>query len=121
MESSETAFALKVLVDKNYFEIAKLLMKHSGKTNTRNAFATHDIKLISEIEKYAVLNDIGKDRFEFQMLYGIKSGERVRIAGEGYNMHVLISYGEAWYSWYMRRLAERPANIWFVLKNIFTK
>ncbi len=121
MESHETAFAQKALVDKNYFELAQLLLNYSKDNKARIAFATHDTNLISRIKKYAEMNNIPNSKFEFQMLYGIKSGEQVRIAGEGYNMRVLISYGAAWYSWYMRRLAERPANIWFVLKNIFTK
>lgn len=119
MESAETAFTQKAVVDKNYFELAQLLLNYSMDNKAKIAFATHDTNLISRIKKYAAMNNISNSNFEFQMLYGIKSGEQVRIAGEGYNMRVLISYGDAWYSWYMRRLAERPANIWFVLKNIF--
>ena len=64
---------------------------------------------------------IDKKNLEFQMLYGIKTTEQYKLASDGYRIRTLISYGEHWYPWYMRRLAERPANVGFVLKNIFSK
>ena len=121
MEPPEIAFAQKSLVDKNYFEIAETLLKFNKEGIARIAFATHDLNMISKIKEYSKLNDIRKDGFEFQMLYGIKPAEQIKIADEGYKIRVLISYGSAWYSWYMRRLAERPANVWFVLKNLVAK
>ena len=121
MEPPDKAFAEKAQVDKNYLKLAQKLLDYVNDHNARIAFATHDLSVISEVKNYAALNKIPRDRFEFQMLYGIKSSEQIRISEEGYNIRVLISYGEAWYSWYMRRLAERPANVWFVLKNIFVK
>jgi proline dehydrogenase len=96
-------------------------MNYSLGKESRIALATHDINLISKIKKYAATNDVPNNKYEFQMLYGIKPGEQIKITSEGYNLRVLISYGEAWYSWYMRRLAERPANVWFVLKNALGK
>jgi proline dehydrogenase len=64
--------------------------------------------------------NVPRDAFEFQMLYGINRAEQQRLASEGYRLRVLISYGAAWFAWYMRRLAERPANVWFVVKSVFT-
>ncbi len=121
MEPPDIAFAGKKQVDVNYLALAQYLLDYSKKQQGRIAFATHDLSIISAIKEYASANNIAKDKFEFQMLYGIKQTEQLRIAQEGYNMRVLISYGEAWYSWYMRRLAERPANVWFVLRNIFIR
>jgi len=121
MEPPDKAFLQKALVDKNYSELSRILLDYSSENRVRIAFATHDTNLIAEIKKYSLSQNIPVDRFEFQMLYGIKPGEQYRTAKEGYNMRILISYGEAWYSWYMRRLAERPANIWFVLKNIASR
>ncbi len=121
MEPPDKVFAEKAQVDKNYLKLAQKLLDHVNDHNARIAFATHDLSIISEVKNYTTSKNITRDRFEFQMLYGIKSSEQIRISEEGYNIRVLISYGEAWYSWYMRRLAERPANVWFVLKNIFAK
>jgi proline dehydrogenase len=121
MEPPEIAFSQKSSVDENYFDISKILLNYTPGKDARIAFATHDLMLISKIKEYAEANDISRDKFEFQMLYGIKPAEQIRIAQEGYKMRLLISYGSAWYPWYMRRLAERPANVWFVLRNVFTK
>jgi proline dehydrogenase len=120
MEPPDSAYPQKSLVDKNYYELSRILLNYTKENRARIAFATHDTSLIAEIKKYALSNNIPAERFEFQMLYGIKTGEQFRTAKEGYGMRVLISYGDAWYSWYMRRLAERPANVWFVLKNIYS-
>ena len=121
MEPPDIAYSQKAMVDNNYSELSRVLLNYSNENKARIAFATHDINLTAEIKKYALINNIPNNRFEFQMLYGIKTGEQFKTAGEGYSMRVLISYGDAWYSWYMRRLAERPANVWFVLKNIINK
>ena len=87
----------------------------------RVAFATHDLDIIHTIEQEAQELGLEKNKIEFQMLYGIRVREQVRLAAEGYRVRILVSYGETWFAWYMRRLAERPANIWFVVKNIFVK
>ena len=89
--------------------------------NIRVAFATHDLILQEHIKKEAKKIGLPKEKLEFQMLYGIKTSEQLKLSSDGYKIRTLISYGEHWYPWYMRRLAERPANVGFVLKNIFNK
>ena len=118
-ESSEIAFPKKSEVDKNYFLLSKILLRYVTKGNIRAALATHDEKLLTKIIESGNLEKISSDKVEFQMLYGIKTSLQKELTGQGYKISVLISYGEAWFPWYMRRLAERPANIVFVLKNIF--
>ncbi len=120
-ETKDIAFEKKSQVDENYFELAKILINAVKRKNIRAAFATHDQKLIGKIEYYAKVQNIERSEIEFQMLYGIKPSEQIRLAGENYKLLVLISYGDAWYPWYVRRLAERPANVGFVLKHLFTK
>ncbi|MCF8413773.1 MAG: proline dehydrogenase family protein, partial [Melioribacteraceae bacterium] len=88
--------------------------------NIRIAFATHDVVLINRIKNYCQEQNIEKNDFEFQMLFGIKTTEQLAMVRDRYKIIVLISYGNAWFPWYMRRLAERPANVGFVIKNIFT-
>jgi proline dehydrogenase len=118
-EPGNIAFENKADVDKNYFRLAEILLNEIRVNNLRIAFATHDIKLINKIMEAAVKLNVPKDKLEFQMLYGIKSSEQLRLVSEGCKLKVLISYGAGWYPWYMRRLAERPANVGFVIRNIF--
>lgn len=118
-EPTEIVFQKKSDVDENFFIWARKLMTETSNKKVRPVFATHDEKLITRITDEAGLKGINKSRYEFQMLYGIKTNLQKKLAEEGYKFRVLIAYGESWYPWYMRRLAERPANIWFVLKNIF--
>ncbi len=118
-EPEQIAYKSKKNVDQNYLFLAIRLLKEIEQKNIRAAFATHDPDLIKQIQNEAKKLKISRDKLEFQMLYGIKTEDQYRLANEGYKMLILISYGKAWYSWYMRRLAERPANIWFVLKNLF--
>lgn len=118
-EPTEIVFQKKSDVDENFFIWARKLMTETSNKKVRPVFATHDEKLITRITDEAGLKGIEKSRYEFQMLYGIKTNLQKKLAEEGYKFRVLIAYGESWYPWYMRRLAERPANIWFVLKNIF--
>jgi proline dehydrogenase len=84
----------------------------------RAAIATHDLKLIQKLIDYSNSKRLSKDRFEFQMLYGIQRQEQLRLAREGWKSIVLVAYGSYWFPWYMRRLAERPANVLFVLRNL---
>ena len=79
------------------------------------------MNLVKRIENEGARLGIEKSNLEFHMLYGIKSFEQLKLAANGYKVRVLISYGEAWFPWYMRRLAERPANVSFVLKNLLSK
>ena len=120
-EPKEIAFEDKSDVDKNYLRLAGILLAHVKEIGIRAVFGTHDLKLIGEIEKISAGLNIPRNQLEFHMLYGIKPNEQLRLVKEGYKLKVLISYGSAWYPWYMRRLAERPANVGFVLKNIFSR
>lgn len=118
-EPKEIAFPKKIDVDKNYLELSKILLQSIKEKNVRVIFGTHDDVLIEKIIKEGKYLNLHKDKLEFQMLYGIKNNYIKDLAKRGYKSSILIAYGNSWYAWYMRRLAERPANIWFVLKNIF--
>ena len=117
-ETVEVAFPRKKDVDRNYIELAKTLLDEVRQGGVRAAFATHDKRLIRAIEKEAAQRGIARGDLEFQMLYGIGTTEQEELAAKGYRVEVLISYGTAWFPWYMRRLAERPANLWFVMRKL---
>lgn len=119
-EPADIAFPDKADVDRNYFELSIMLLKGIRDGSVRAAFGTHDTGLHRKVIEAAGDLGIAKEKVEIQMLYGIKPAVQKRLAREGYNIRVLISYGKAWYKWYVRRLAERPANVGFVLKNMFT-
>jgi proline dehydrogenase len=120
-EPDTIAFKKKKDSDQNYFIISKFLLEQMQERDIRIAFATHDLKLQEHIKKEAKKYELPNDKIEFQMLYGIKEREQISLALQGYNVRTLISYGDHWYPWYMRRLAERPANVGFILKNILGK
>ena len=117
-EPPEVAYPRKKDVDRNYFELAKTLLDAVRGGGVRAAFATHDERLIRGIEKEAAERGIARGDLEFQMLYGIGTARQKGLAAKGYRVEVLISYGTAWFPWYMRRLAERPANLWFVMRKM---
>jgi proline dehydrogenase len=119
-EAPDVAFASKREVDENYLKCARILLQRvkSGEIGYVPAFATHDVAIIRRIAQFANELGVSREQFEYQMLYGIKPEEQNRIAREGFRIRVLISYGEAWFAWYMRRLAERPANVLFVVKSL---
>jgi proline dehydrogenase len=118
-EPPDKAYPRKAQVDENYFKLARRLLGHEARAaHVRAAIATHDLKLIRQIIAYAQSQKLAQDSLEFQMLYGIQTQEQLRLAREGWKSIVLISYGDFWFPWYMRRLAERPANVWFVLRNL---
>jgi proline dehydrogenase len=120
-EPSEIAFAKKKDVDESYFHLAQsLLASRARSAGVRAVMATHDRKLIERIAQWASSESIDKTQLEFAMLYGIQRREQVRLAQEGYRSGVLISYGSFWFPWFMRRLAERPANILFLARNLFS-
>ena len=81
--------------------------------------ATHDSPLVDRLSAYIDEHNVPKSAYEFAMLYGIQRPQQLRLAREGQRLRVLISYGEYWFPWYMRRLAERPANVWFVVRTMF--
>ncbi|MCI0698542.1 proline dehydrogenase family protein [candidate division KSB1 bacterium] len=118
MEPANIAYPKKADVDANYFALAKMLLANVKKNGVTVGIATHDTVLIKKIQEEAAAQGLAKSDYEFQLLYGIQSGEQLRLAREGYRMRVLISYGSYWFPWYLRRLAERPANVLFVLKNL---
>ena len=120
-EPPEIAFRKKADVDENYFRLAqRLLDPEALRAGIRAALATHDRKLIARVTEWAAAQGIAKDQLEFEMLYGIQRAEQLRLAREGYRCAVLVSYGSFWFPWFMRRLAERPANILFLARNVFS-
>jgi proline dehydrogenase len=121
-EPSEKAFPRKREVDANYRTLAlRLLGREARAAGVRAIFGTHDGVLIRRIEEAARAAGLEARDVEFQMLYGIRRVEQARLAARGHPFRVLISYGDAWFPWYMRRLAERPANLLFVLRNLLAR
>ncbi len=121
-EPPDKAFPKKSDVDENYFKLAERLLSADARAEgVRAIFGTHDPALIRRIEDLGRSSDLPPEALEFQMLYGIRRREQERLALAGYRFRVLISYGEAWFPWYMRRLAERPANVLFVVQNLFAR
>jgi proline dehydrogenase len=119
-EPAEIAYPKKSDVDASYMELAKrLLSPEARKARVRAAIATHDRAIINELVEWATAQGVPKNLLEFQMLYGIQRAEQLRLAQEGFRSAVLISYGTFWYPWFMRRLAERPANVLFLARNFF--
>ena len=114
-EGPEVAFPDKKDVDDNYVRVMKTLLS----SGVYHGIATHDPKMIEATVDYAQREGIGKEAFEFQMLYGVRRDLQAQLAQDGYNLRVYVPYGKHWYPYFMRRLAERPANIWFILKNMF--
>jgi proline dehydrogenase len=120
-EPAELAFPKKSDVDNNYFQLTKMLLSAAARgAGVRAAIATHDRVLIESICQWAAAQGNPKEELEFQMLYGIQRAEQMRLAGQGYRMAVLISYGSYWFPWFMRRLAERPANMLFLARNFYS-
>ena len=121
-EPAEIAYPKKSDVDESYFRLAQMLLGPEARAaGVRAAMATHDRLLIARIIEWAAAQHIPKGELEFAMLYGIQRAEQLRLAREGYRSCVLISYGSYWFPWFMRRLAERPANAWFLARNMFAK
>lgn len=114
-EPHSAAFAEKKDVDRNYLKLMKTLLDHG----TYPAIATHDEDIQNEAQRYRRERGIGADKFEFQMLYGIRRDLQRRLVSEGYRVRVYVPYGTAWYPYFMRRLAERPANAAFLIRNFF--
>jgi len=119
-EPREIAYPRKRDVDENYFALAKELLRAKRANRcARAAFGTHDLALIRSLSDFALAEGCSKVELEVQMLYGIQRAEQERLAREGCTCMVLVSYGTYWYPWFVRRLAERPANLWFVVRNVF--
>jgi proline dehydrogenase len=119
-EPASIAFPSKADVDESYFALAQeMLCARSAGSCVRAAFGTHDVALIRRISDFVKSQGMSNDKFEVEMLYGIQRAEQERLAQAGYRSVVLVAYGTYWYPWFVRRLAERPANVWFLLRNVF--
>ncbi len=114
-EPHSAAFADKKEVNRNYLKLMKTLLDRGAYP----AIATHDEDIQNEAQRYRRERGIGADKFEFQMLYGIRRDLQRRLVSEGYRVRVYVPYGTAWYPYFMRRLAERPANAMFLMRNFF--
>ena len=115
LEPPEVAFQAKRDVDRKYLDLDRVLLGHGNYP----AIATRDEAIIRDIIAYCLRNAISADRFEFQMLYGIRRDLQRKLVTDGYRLRLYIPYGEAWYPYFMRRLAERPANLILLAKNLF--
>jgi proline dehydrogenase len=113
-EPATVAFPNKADVDANYVACMEQLMERGNYPG----IATHDEKIIEHAKEFAKSKGIGAERFEFQMLYGVRRDLQVKLRKEGWNLRVYVPYGTHWYPYLMRRLAERPANLWFILGNV---
>ena len=118
-EPAEIAFPEKRDVDQAFFDLTtRMLAPDALAAGMRAGLATHDTALIARIDEWAQSNGVASEAYEYQMLYGISQREQVRLARMGRGVRVLISYGEHWFPWYVRRLAERPANVAFVVRSM---
>lgn len=113
-EPPEVAFPDKKDVDNNYVRVMQVLLA----SGIYHGIATHDPKMITATIDFAQKEGISKDTFEFQMLFGVRRDLQRQLAKDGYNVRIYVPYGKHWYPYFMRRLAERPANVWFVMKNM---
>jgi proline dehydrogenase len=119
LEPAEVAYPKKSDVDENFYTLCcRLLKEDAQKAGTLLHIATHDAALIDRLSTFIDDSNVPSSAYEFAMLYGIQRNQQLRLAKNGRRIRVLISYGEYWFPWYMRRLAERPANVTFVLKNL---
>jgi proline dehydrogenase len=118
-EPPTIAFKKKADVDVNFFRLSRTLLGQVGQ-GAKLVVGTHDSRLIRLIQEEAGRIGLSKSEFEFHFLFGIQTSEQMRLAQEGHVVRVLISYGSYWFPWYVRRLAERPANVWFVVRKIFS-
>jgi proline dehydrogenase len=119
-EPASIAFPRKADVDANMVKLMQFMLGDEVRARGAHlAMATHDVKMIEATKKFVAEHNISKDAFEFQMLYGIRRDLQQQLAAEGYKMRVYVPYGNEWYPYFMRRLAERPANVWFILSNFF--
>jgi len=116
-EPAEVAFPKKSDVDANYIKLSNLLLQ----SPIYHGLATHDENMIAAAKTFAAQRGIDRSRFEFQMLFGVRRDLQRKLVAEGYNVRVYIPFGREWYPYFMRRLAERPANVFFLAKNMLRK
>ena len=113
------AYAAKREVDANYLALCVMLLPEVKRKRLRLVLGTHDVDLVARVWRFAEAQGLERSQVEVNMLYGIRTGEQLRLAREGFTVKDLIAYGDAWYAWYLRRLAERPANVLFVARQLF--
>jgi proline dehydrogenase len=119
LEPPELAYPRKQDVDANFYALsARLLSDDARRQGARLGIGTHDPRLIEQLQTLITSTGVPRDTYEFEMLYGIQRGLQSRLIRDGWPLRVLISYGEYWFPWYMRRLAERPANVAFILRGM---
>jgi proline dehydrogenase len=119
-EHADVAIHDRRRIRASFQKLALEFLRWSG--GGRLALASHDVPLLTEIERRAGAAGSGRDAYEIQMLYGIRVADQKRLAAEGYRIRVLISYGSHWYPWFMRRLAEHPGrNVWLAIRNLFAR
>jgi proline dehydrogenase len=119
LEPPNIAYPKKADVDENFYKLCvRLLAPDAQASGTLLHIATHDVALTDRLLAYIEREHVPQSAYEIAMLYGIQRSQQLRLARLGQRVRVLISYGDFWFPWYMRRLAERPANVWFVLKNM---
>jgi proline dehydrogenase len=114
-EPAEIAFTEKAVVDANYVDLMKELLT----SGFYHGLATHDERIIEQVKSFAAASGVASDSFEFQMLYGIRRDLQEQLVKQGYRVRVYVPFGKEWYPYFMRRLAERPANVLFIAKNLF--
>ena len=120
-EPPTLAIPKKADVDENYFALARTMLADEAKrAGLRAVFGTHDTVLVGRINQHLAARGLPKDACEFHFLYGIQREAQQKLVAGGHVVKVLIAYGSYWYPWYMRRLAERPANVWFVVRSLFS-
>jgi proline dehydrogenase len=117
-EPRALAFAQKSDTDRAYYELASQLLESARLGVCYPVFGTHDLRLLGRITARASSVGVARSQFEIHMLYGIRDSAQRRLTAEGFTVKTLVSYGSAWYRWYMRRLAERPANVLFVVRSL---
>ena len=117
-EPSTIAFTAKRDVDANYLALCVLMLSELKRERLRLVMGTHDVDLVARVWRFAEAIGLQKSDLEVAMLYGIRVDQQVRLAKEGFGVRDLVAYGDAWYQWYLRRLAERPANMWFVARQL---
>ena len=113
-EPPEVAFPSKADVDANYIKLANLLLQ----SPIYHGLATHDENMIAAAKSFAAAHNIPPSHFEFQMLFGVRRDLQRKLVAEGYNVRVYVPFGREWYPYFMRRLAERPANVFFIAKQL---
>jgi proline dehydrogenase len=119
LEPASVAFPKKADVDENFYKVAcRLLNNDAQKAGCLLHIATHDPRLVDRMKTFTWQFKVPKSAYEYAMLYGIQRGLQHKLVQGGEPLRVLIAYGEYWFPWYMRRLAERPANVWFVIRNL---